>query len=82
MEIVDNTISTVPGQDLIFQPASANQTRNFGTTALVIPAGTTADRPLLNVSYDGAIRYNTETNQYEGYNSSTTSWSHLVVLEI
>ena len=77
MEIVDNTISTVPGQDLIFQPASANQTRILGTTALVIPAGTTADRPLLSVSYDGAIRYNTETNQYEGYNSSTTSWSSL-----
>ena len=77
LEIVDNTISTVPGQDLIFQPASANQTRIIGTTALVIPSGNTSDRPLQSVSYDGAIRYNTETTQYEGYSSATQAWSSL-----
>ena len=77
LEITGNVISTVPGEDLIFEPASANQTKINGTTALVIPAGDISQRPLPNVSYNGSIRYNTETNQYEGYNASTTSWSSL-----
>jgi hypothetical protein len=77
LEITNNVISTVPGEDLVFEPASANQTKIIGTTALVIPAGNISQRPLPNVSYDGSIRYNTETNQYEGYNASTTSWSSL-----
>ena len=77
LEITDNVISTVPGQDLVFEPASANQTKINGTTALVIPAGNISQRPLPSASYNGSIRYNTETNQYEGYNQSTTSWSSL-----
>lgn len=77
LEITNNVISTVPGEDLVFEPASANQTKINGTTALVIPAGNISQRPLPSVSYNGSIRYNTETNQYEGYNQSTTSWSSL-----
>lgn len=77
LEITNNVISTVPGEDLVFEPASANQTKINGTTALVIPAGNISQRPLPSASYNGSIRYNTETNQYEGYNQSTTSWSSL-----
>jgi hypothetical protein len=43
-----------------------------GTNGLVVPSGTTAQRAP-NVS--GAIRYNTTTSQFEGYNSS--NWASL-----
>ena len=46
------------------------------TTALVIPVGDTNDRPV-GLAQDGAIRFNTETNQYEGYSSQSSSWSSL-----
>ena len=39
------------------------------TTALRLPQGSTADRP---TAYTGAIRFNTETNQYEGCTDGST----------
>ena len=45
------------------------------TAALQIPAGTTSDRP---TPITGQIRYNTTTNQFEGYGGST--WRALDVL--
>jgi len=47
------------------------------TTAIAIPVGDTNSRPIAGVVRDGCIRFNTETNQYEGYSSSTSSWSSL-----
>lgn len=43
-----------------------------GTGAVTIPAGTTAERP---VGVDGMIRYNTDTQSYEAYDSG--SWSNI-----
>ncbi|WP_109831538.1 beta strand repeat-containing protein [Reichenbachiella versicolor] len=42
-----------------------------GTDAIQIPVGTTAARP---TAADGLIRYNTDLQVYEGYNSLLTDW--------
>ena len=42
-----------------------------GTSAIKIPAGTTAQRPNTEV---GEIRYNTDTHAIEGYFGDTSSW--------
>jgi hypothetical protein len=51
------------GTDLVV----AQGTDNKG--ALVLPAGTDAERP--SAPATGAIRYNTSSNKFEGYNGST-----------
>jgi hypothetical protein len=43
-----------------------------GTGALKIPVGTTAQRP---TAADGKIRFNDDTNKFEGYNG--TAWGQL-----
>ena len=40
------------------------------TTAFTIPVGTTNDRPGALAVESGQIRFNTDTNQYEGYSST------------
>ena len=78
LEIIGNSISVVPGQDLVFEiPTASNQTKFTSTSAIVIPAGNTSQRPLAGDSVNGAIRFNTQTNQYEGYSATSTSWSSL-----
>jgi hypothetical protein len=44
-----------------------------GTGFMLIPKGTTAERPVSPV--DGEMRYNTDTNQFEGYQGG--SWGQL-----
>ena len=44
-----------------------------GTGFMLIPKGTTAQRPLVPV--DGEMRYNTDTNQFEGYQGG--EWGQL-----
>ena len=59
-------------------PAGGRLTQVAGTSAFVIPVGTSAERPTFGVGAgNGAIRFNTVNGQYEGYNSTTTSWSSL-----
>ena len=76
---IDNTgkLRSLGTSDLILSPATGRVTKVDGLSALIIPKGSTLDRPGLATVEDGAIRYNTDTNQYEGYNSGTTSWSSL-----
>ena len=45
-----------------------------GTDALLVPKGTTAQRP--ETTKQGQIRYNTDTNTFEGYGSGNT-WGSL-----
>ena len=45
-----------------------------GTDALLVPKGTTAQRP--GTTKQGQIRYNTDTNTFEGYGSGNT-WGSL-----
>ena len=75
--VVDNTISSTTGKDINLSPASSRILKVQSSTALVIPVGTDAQRPTGSLAQDGAIRFNTVSGQYEGYNASTTSWSSL-----
>ena len=75
--VTDNNIASTGGNDIILTPYSGKLAKVSASTALVVPKGDSGQRPPLGVAEDGSIRFNTETNQYEGYNSSTTSWSSL-----
>lgn len=77
LKIEDNNIFTQGTSDLLLTPAANRVAKVDGTTALIIPAGNTAARPGPALVENGAIRYNTQTTQYEGYSSVTTSWSSL-----
>ena len=78
LNIVDNTISSIGSNDLILSPAGGRLTKVSGTSALVIPIGTSLERPTFPATEgNGAIRFNTVSGQYEGYNATTTSWSSL-----
>jgi hypothetical protein len=73
--VTNNTISTSAGSNLILQPSSTNTVNVSSSTAFGIPFGTTAQRPLSPIS--GHVRFNTQTNQFEGYSAINSSWSSL-----
>jgi hypothetical protein len=78
--ISNDQIQTTTGVDLNLSPAPGRIAKITNDTALVIPVGDTNSRPLSGVgglAQDGSIRFNTDNNQYEGYNSSSDSWSSL-----
>ena len=76
LEISENKISTVPGQPLLIEPGGqAELVKVISTSALIVPSGDNNQRPL--AGENGAIRFNTVTNQYEGYSENSTSWSSL-----
>ena len=78
LAINDSTISSIGTNDLILSPAGANLVKIDTTTSLVIPVGSSAERPIFAANEgNGAIRFNTLSGQYEGYNATTTSWSSL-----
>ena len=56
------------------------KTRNVAPTTNnvlgVIPVGNDLQRPT-TLAQNGAIRFNTDSNQYEGYSSTSASWSSL-----
>ena len=70
-------ISTIGSNDLTIAPAGGRIAKVSGTTALIVPVGDTLQRPQQPIAQNGAIRFNTDNNQYEGYNATTTSWSSL-----
>ena len=76
LEIINNEISVVPGQDLLLNvPTADNQLKVVSTSAIVIPSGDTSQRPTTELN--GAIRFNTQTNSYEGYSETNGTWSSL-----
>ncbi|CAF34150.1 virion structural protein [Synechococcus phage S-PM2] len=77
INITNNTISTASGNNLVLSPAPLRTAKVNATTALVIPVGTNNQRPQAAVVETGAIRFNTDTQQYEGYNATAASWSSL-----
>ena len=76
LTITNSTIESVNNYDLILTPFSGRIAKVDSTSAFVLPVGTTNDRPI-GLAVDGSIRFNSETNQYEGYSSQSSSWSSL-----
>ena len=79
--ISGNVISSLNGEELTLTPdATTNQNvRISAATSIIIPSGDSAARPIFTTPSDGdgSIRFNTETNQYEGYSGTNQSWSSL-----
>ncbi len=75
--IENNVISTDAGSDLVLTAPTGKVTKVTGFGSINIPAGTSAQRPGASAAENGSIRYNTDSNQYEGYSASSSSWSSL-----
>jgi hypothetical protein len=75
--IRNNEIISTSGNNLVLKPASNKVTKIDSLSALVVPVGDTSGRPGSGVAENGAIRFNTDNSQYEGYSASTSSWSSL-----
>ena len=73
----NNSISSLGGYDVVVAPDTGRIADVLTNTAIAIPVGNTAERPTAGIVKDGCIRYNTDTNQYEGYSTNSTSWSSL-----
>jgi len=76
LTITGATISSLGINDIVLSPASGRISKVNTNTAFVIPSGLTSERPVA-LAQNGAIRFNTQTNQYEGYSGATSSWSSL-----
>ena len=77
LTLTGDTITSTPGNDIKLSPAVGRIAKVSSSSALIIPAGTSAQRPSGAIVEDGAIRFNKDTNQYEGYSATTSSWSSL-----
>jgi len=77
LTITDSEITSTGTNDITMIPALNRVAKVNTSTALVIPTGTTGQRPISPIAQDGAIRFNSETNQYEGYSQTNAQWSSL-----
>ena len=74
--ITDSDISSTVNNSITITPSTNQVVKVASDTALIIPSGLSAERPT-SLAENGAIRFNTENGQYEGYSAATTSWSSL-----
>lgn len=72
INVVAGTVAGDAVEYVQFTGAFVNPTFG-GTGFMLIPKGTTAERPVSPV--DGEMRYNTDTNQFEGYQGG--AWGQL-----
>ena len=63
-----NIISAASGTNIVMQPSGTGIVDINTTQAIRIPRGTTAERP--GTPTIGMIRYNTDNNNYEGYDGT------------
>ena len=77
IDSVDNAFKSLGGLDVKVIPDTGRIADVLTNTAIAVPAGNTSERPVAGIVKDGCIRYNTDTNQYEGYSSQTSSWASL-----
>ena len=64
------TVTSIDGQGVVIKPIVGSSAMIDTTGSLVIPSGTTNQRPDPLDRLAGAIRFNTEQLQFEGYNGS------------
>ncbi len=76
IRLAENVISTTSTDDLELRAFTGKLVKCTNNTALVIPSGSDSERPTTDAQ-NGAIRFNTNTKQYEGYSEDTSTWSSL-----
>ena len=64
------TVSNIEGKGIVLKPSAGNDILCDTTGSLVIPSGTTNERPLALDRITGAIRFNTSQLQFEGFNGN------------
>ena len=62
------TVSDIDGQGIVLKPSAGKDVLCDTTGSLVIPSGTTNERPNALDRVTGAIRFNSTQLQFEGYN--------------
>ena len=62
------TVSDIDGQGVVLKPVAGSSILCDSTGSIVIPAGTTNERPNALDRITGAIRFNSTQLQFEGYN--------------
>jgi len=77
LTIINNSINTTSLDDILLTPGLGRVAKVNTTTALTLPVGDTNARPTVSNVESGMVRFNTDTNQYEGYSASAASWSSL-----
>ncbi len=76
LNITNADIKSLGTSDISLSPATNRVVKINANSALVIPSGNSSARPTI-LAENGAIRFNTTTQQYEGYSQSAASWSSL-----
>jgi len=64
------TVSNIDGQGVVLKPSAGSSILCDSTGSIVIPAGTTNQRPDVLDRVTGAIRFNSTQLQFEGYNGT------------
>ena len=64
------TITDIDGQGVVLKPTAGSSVLVDTTGSLVIPSGTTNERPTTLDRITGAIRFNTSQLQFEGFNGN------------
>ena len=70
----DNQTKLYNGQNSLKWQTKTWGAEYVGSGAVRLPNGTTAERP---TSFLGQLRYNTDTNSFEGYQGATAAWGSI-----
>lgn len=77
-KVSDNIIqSTATNADIVLTPQGTGSVVVSSNQSLIIPVGTTAQRPSSGNEVAGMIRYNTDLSRYEGWNPTYNQWLQL-----
>ena len=64
------TVTDIEGAGLVLKPSTGKNVKVDATSMFVVPAGNTNQRPPTGDRQVGGIRFNTEQQQFEGYNGT------------
>lgn len=64
------SVSDIEGAGIVIKPQTGKNVKIDSTAMLVIPSGTTNQRPAIGDRQTGGIRFNSQQQQFEGYNGN------------
>ena len=70
-------VTDIEGAGLVLKPSAGKNVKVDATSMFVVPAGTTNQRPGTSDRQTGGIRFNSEQQQFEGYNGNDLSLIHI-----